>query len=118
MNGLGSDLIDGSGTINPAALNTAGKSLPSIPILHLLLRSRLGYCYHPFRVAEERFEDALLNLIAHSTWRINANDRDQSRFHHQLSVPLPLPTVTTTIATRAPEASSEVAQRISMGIKI
>jgi hypothetical protein len=34
MNGMGGDLIDPSGTINPAALNTAGMSL----IILLFLR--------------------------------------------------------------------------------
>jgi hypothetical protein len=43
LNGMGSDMIDGSGTINPAALNTAGRaSFPSLVLLVYHLLASLG----------------------------------------------------------------------------
>jgi hypothetical protein len=37
MNGMGNEMIDGSGTINPAALNTAGEALLSILLCELVI---------------------------------------------------------------------------------
>lgn len=34
INGMGGDMIDGSGTINPAALNTPGITIPLYTFLH------------------------------------------------------------------------------------
>lgn len=42
INGMGGDMIDGSGTINPAALNTPGITIPSLHI-HSYMRPRLDY---------------------------------------------------------------------------
>lgn len=42
MNGMGSDLIDGSGTINPAALNTPGNNLPSLVAIFSFFSFSLG----------------------------------------------------------------------------
>lgn len=43
INGMGGDMIDGSGTINPAALNTPGITIPPLYKIHSYKRSRLDY---------------------------------------------------------------------------
>lgn len=42
INGMGGDMIDGSGTINPAALNTPGITIPPLSI-HSYIASSLDY---------------------------------------------------------------------------
>lgn len=43
INGMGGDMIDGSGTINPAALNTPGITIPPPLPIHSYMASRLDY---------------------------------------------------------------------------
>lgn len=39
VNGIGNEMTDGSGTINPAALNSSGTGPVHLPLLHPSLRS-------------------------------------------------------------------------------